>query len=108
MNGPQSGQAKTDYTYLFLLLIEVVNDNSNEEVEGEERAKDDEEHKVEVHVNIHLANWLLPHLVTKMFVLFAFKGCQLYILLIINHGHPGGGQIFNFSEPISLTLNAGI
>ena len=53
------------YTYLFLLLIKVVNDDSYEEVESEERPKDYEEDKVEVHVNIHLPNRLLPHLVTK-------------------------------------------
>ena len=49
-------------TYLLLLLIEVIDDDSNEEIEGEEGAKDDEEDKVDVHVDVDLADGLLPNL----------------------------------------------
>jgi hypothetical protein len=49
-------------TYLLLLFVEVVDDDSDEEVEGEEGAEDDEEDEVEVHVDVHLAYWLLAHL----------------------------------------------
>ena len=49
-------------TYLLFLFIEVIDDDSNEEIEGEEGAKDDEEDKVDVHVDVDLADGLLPNL----------------------------------------------
>ncbi len=49
-------------TYLFLLLVKVVDDHTDEQIEREERAEDDEEDEVDVHVDVDLADWLLPEL----------------------------------------------
>ena len=59
--GHLSFQLRLD-TYLLFLLVEVVNDDTDEEVEGEEAAEDDEEDKVDVHVDVDLADGLLPNL----------------------------------------------
>ena len=60
-------------TYLLLLLIEVIDDDSNEEIEGEEGAKDDEEDKVDVHVDVDLADGLLPNL--RKTCVWVFQHC---------------------------------